>query len=81
MVEKIKLEMTSHPNAYRVSWLYKEHQFMVSKQYKVELKIVSYKDEVLCDFIPMDVFHVLFGRPWKYDINFIHDGRNNIYTI
>jgi hypothetical protein len=54
---------------------------MVSKKYKVELKIVSYKDEVLCDFIPMDVFHVLLGRPWKYDRNFIHDGRNNTYTI
>jgi hypothetical protein len=29
----------------------------------------------------MDVFHVLLGRPWQYDINFIHDGRNNTYTL
>jgi hypothetical protein len=29
----------------------------------------------------MDVCHVLLGRPWKYDINVIHDGRNNTYTL
>jgi hypothetical protein len=29
----------------------------------------------------MDVCHVLLGRPWKYDINFIHDGRRNNYTL
>jgi hypothetical protein len=31
--------------------------------------------------IPMDVFHVLLGRTWQYDINFIHDGRKNTYTF
>jgi hypothetical protein len=29
----------------------------------------------------MDIFHVLLGRPWKYDINVIHDGRKNTYTL
>jgi len=54
---------------------------MVSRQCKVEFKIGSYKDEVLCDVIPMDVFHVMLGMPWKYDKNFIHDGRKNTYTL
>jgi hypothetical protein len=54
---------------------------MVIKQCKVEFNIGSYKDEVLCDVIPMDVCHVLLGRPWKYDINVIHDGRKNTYTL
>jgi hypothetical protein len=47
---------------------------MVSGQCKVKFKIGGYRDEVLCDVIPMDVFHVLFGRPWQYDRNVIHDG-------
>jgi hypothetical protein len=81
MVEKINLEMTTHLSLYRVSWLQKGHQVMVSRQCKVEFKIGSYKDEVLCDVIPMDVCHVLLGRPWKYDRNFIHDGRKNTYTL
>jgi hypothetical protein len=31
--------------------------------------------------MPMDVFHVLLGRPWKYDRNVIHDGRKNTYAL
>jgi hypothetical protein len=81
MVEKIKLETKIHMNPYRVSWLQKGHQFMVSKQCKFQFNIGSYKDEFLCDFIPMDVCHVLLGSPCKYDRNVIHDGRKNTYTI
>jgi hypothetical protein len=29
----------------------------------------------------MDVYHVLLGRPWQYDINVIHDRRRNTYTL
>jgi hypothetical protein len=29
----------------------------------------------------MDVCHLLLGRPWKYDMNVIHDGRKNTYTL
>jgi hypothetical protein len=37
---------------------------MVIKQCLVEFKIGGYRDEILCDVIPMDVCHVLVGRPW-----------------
>ena len=54
---------------------------MVSGQCKVKFKIGGYRDEVLCDVIPMDVCHVLLRRPWQYDRNVIHDGRKNTYTL
>ena len=75
MVEKLDLETTTHPSPYKVSWLRKGHQVMVSQQCKVEFKIGGYKDEILCDVIPMDVCHILLGRPWQFDRNVIHDGR------
>jgi hypothetical protein len=81
MVEKLELETTAHPNSYKVSWLQKRHQVMVSLQCKVEFKIGGYKYDILCDVIPMDICHVLLGRPWKFDINGIHDGRKNTYTL
>jgi hypothetical protein len=81
MVEKLKLETTAHPNPYKVSWLQKGHQVMVSRQCKVEFKIGGYKDEILCDVIPMDVCHVLLGRPWKYDRNVIHDGEKILIPL
>jgi hypothetical protein len=29
----------------------------------------------------MDFYHIFLGRPWKYEINFIHDRINNTYTL
>jgi hypothetical protein len=41
----------------------------------------DYKDKIMCDVIPMDVCHVLLGRPWKFDRNVVHNGRMNTYTL
>jgi hypothetical protein len=81
MVEKLELETTDHPSPYRVSWIQKGHQVTVTKQCLVEFKIGGYNDKILCDVIPMDVCHLLMGRPWQYDKNVIHDGRMNTYTL
>jgi hypothetical protein len=81
MVEKLEMETVVHPSPYRVSWLQKGHQVNVTKQFLVEFKIGGYKDEILCDVIPMDVCHLLLGRPWQYDRNVVHDGRKNTYTL
>jgi hypothetical protein len=81
MLEKLELETVVQPSPYRVSWLQKGHQVNVTKHCLVEFKIGGYKDEILCDVIPMDVFHLLLGRPWKYDKNIVHDGRKNTYTL
>jgi hypothetical protein len=81
MVEKMELETTDHPSPYKVLWLQKGHQVNVTKQCLVEFKIGGYNDKILCDVIPMDVCHLLLGRPWQYDRNAIHDGRMNTYTL
>jgi hypothetical protein len=80
MVERLELETTDHPSPYKVSWLQKGHQVSVTKQCLVEFKIGGYNDKILCDVIPMDVCHLLLGRPWQYDRNVVHDGRMNTYT-
>jgi hypothetical protein len=81
MVEKLELETTAHPDPYKVSWLQKGHQVMVTKQCLFEFKIGGYRDEIVRDAIPMDVCHIVLGRPWQFDRNVIHDGRNNTYTL
>jgi len=53
----------------------------VTEQCKVEIQIDTYKDVILCDVMPMDMCHVLLGRPWKFDQKFIHDGRRNTYPL
>jgi hypothetical protein len=81
MVEKLELKTTKHPRPYKVSWLQKGHRVSVTKQCLVKFKIGNYHDEILCDVIPMDVCHILLGRPWQYDRNVVHDGRMNTYTL
>jgi hypothetical protein len=81
MVEKIELETVSHPSPYKVLRLQKGHQVTVTKHCLVEFKIGGYIDDILCDVIPMDVCHILLARPWQYDENVLHDGRNNTYTL
>jgi hypothetical protein len=81
MVEKLELETITHLSPYKVLWLQKGHQVTITKRCLVEFKIRGYRDEILCDVIPMDVCHFLLGRSWQYDINVVHDGRNNTYTL
>ncbi|XP_074305514.1 uncharacterized protein LOC141640730 [Silene latifolia] len=40
-----------------------------------------YKYEVLCDVVPMDACHILLGRPWEFDKNTTHQGKENVYSF
>jgi hypothetical protein len=80
-VEKLELETHRHPSPYHVTWLQKGHQVCVTRQCLVEFKMGEYRDKILYNVIPMDVCHVLLGRPWQFDRNVVHDGRMNTYTL
>ena len=64
MVDNMRLKKTKHPVPYKVSWLHKGHQILVSEQCKVYFQIGPYKDKILYDVMPMDVCHILLGRSW-----------------
>ena len=81
MVENLGLKKIKHPTPYKVSWLHKGHQILVSEQCEVEFWIGKYQDKVVCDVMPMDVCHILLGRPWQYDIEAIHHGWRNCYNF
>ncbi|XP_074290297.1 uncharacterized protein LOC141617026 [Silene latifolia] len=38
-------------------------------------------DEVMCDVLSMDACHLLLGRPWKFDRDCVHQGRENTYSF
>nr|KYP30990.1 hypothetical protein KK1_049336 [Cajanus cajan] len=43
----------------------------------IPISIGKYKEEVLCDIMPLEVSHVLLRRPWQFDKKTIHDGLTN----
>lgn len=77
MVEMLGLKQLKHPTPYKVLWLQKGHQLLVDEQCYMEFHIGRYKDKVICNIIPMDVCHILLGRPWQYDKKVVHDGKTD----
>jgi len=65
VVEKLELPTISHTKPYKLQWLSEERELIVNKQVLIALSIGKYKDEVLCDVVPMEATHVLLRRPWQ----------------
>ncbi|MCS5023605.1 hypothetical protein L2V44_13980, partial [Staphylococcus aureus] len=79
LVEKLKLQTLRHPNPYKLQWLNDSGEVRVTRQVLVSFSIGRYKDEVLCDVVPMQACHILLGRPWQFDRRVTHDGHTNRY--
>uniref|UniRef100_A0A2N9G5A0 Uncharacterized protein n=1 Tax=Fagus sylvatica TaxID=28930 RepID=A0A2N9G5A0_FAGSY len=58
-------------------WLNDCGEIKVNKQVLISFSIGKYKDEVLCDVVPMHAGHILLGRPWQFDRKVTHDGFKN----
>ncbi|XP_076918458.1 uncharacterized protein LOC143578882 [Bidens hawaiensis] len=81
-VQKLALKTESHHKPYKLQWLKKGGEVTVSKKALVSFSIgTTYKDDVVCDVVPMDACHLLLGRPWEYDRSIEHDGRSNSYSF
>ena len=62
VVEKLGLQTISHTQPYKLQWLSEEGEIIVNKQVLISFSIGKYKDEVLCDVVPMKATHILLGR-------------------
>lgn len=49
----------------------------MKERYLVPIQFLEYMDHIWCDVIPMDVGHVILGRPWLFDLDVIIHGRSN----
>ncbi|PRQ42827.1 putative nucleotidyltransferase, Ribonuclease H [Rosa chinensis] len=79
LVEYLQLPAQPHEAPYSLEWVKKGPQVRVVESCKVPVSIGKhYKDEVLCDIIDMDACHILFGRPWQYDVDVTYKGRDNV---
>jgi len=77
VVEMLGLPIISHKNPYKLQWLNEEGEIIVNKQVFITSAIGKYKDEVLCNVVPMEAPHVILGRPWQYDRKILHNDHTN----
>ncbi|KAL5801030.1 hypothetical protein ACOSQ3_032662 [Xanthoceras sorbifolium] len=81
LVKKLNLKTLKHPKPYKLQWLNDSGEVRVNKQVLVSFSIGKYKDEVVCDVVPMNAGHILLGRPWQFDRHVTHDGYTNRYSF
>ncbi|KAI0507969.1 hypothetical protein KFK09_014099 [Dendrobium nobile] len=82
MVEKLKLKTKPLVKSYKISWFKEGGKVPITKQCTINLTIGgAYKDQIVCDVVPLEVCHILLGRPWQYDNKTIHNGERNTYTL
>ncbi|XP_020682075.1 uncharacterized protein LOC110099310 [Dendrobium catenatum] len=82
VVQSLQLKTSKSPNPYKISWVKKGIDMVVTDMWKVNFSIGKhYASEVLCDVVDMDVCHLILGRPWKYNVGAIFDGRANTYSF
>ncbi|KAI0524322.1 hypothetical protein KFK09_003688 [Dendrobium nobile] len=82
MVQALQLKTTKSSNPYKISWVKKGVELVVTELCKVTFSIGKhYVGDVLCDVLDMDVCHIILGRPWQYDTGAIYDCRANVYSF
>lgn len=77
-VERLNLPTELHPQPYHVAWI-DNTSIPVTKRCLVPITYGNYKDSIHCDVVPMNVTHILFGRPWLFDCDVYHCGKENTF--
>uniref|UniRef100_A0A2N9GB76 RNA-directed DNA polymerase n=1 Tax=Fagus sylvatica TaxID=28930 RepID=A0A2N9GB76_FAGSY len=58
LVTRLGVKLIPHPNPYKVSWV-DTSSIDIKERCLLPIQFMSYKDEIWCDVIPMDVGHVI----------------------
>ena len=61
LVEKLNSALILHPKPYKLHWLNEDGDIKVNHQVDIQFSIGNYKDQLLCDVIPMEACHILLG--------------------
>ena len=81
LVKRLQVSVPPHPKPYKFHWLTNKEEIKVNSQALISFTLGRYKDEVICDVVPMHAGDILFGRPWQYVRKVTFDGLMNKYTF
>lgn len=81
-VNKLEILKEPHPALYSLGWLTEGVNLRITQRALVSFLIgPHYKDRIYYDVAPMDISHLLLGRPWEYYRKVTHDGAKNTYSF
>lgn len=47
----------------------------------IKFSFGNFSEQVLCDMVEMEAFHVLLGRPWMFHKKAFQNGKENTYEF
>lgn len=81
-LEKLGLSTEKYPKPYKLAWLKKNIDVIVSHRVLVSFSVgQTYTNDINCHVFPMDAFRILLRRTWKFDLETIHNDRDNTYSL
>lgn len=81
LIQAFPLSTWRHPTPHHVNWMNPTEKLKITHKVRVNFSVDNYIDKVDCNVVPMDVCHLLLGRPWEYDLNATHEGRSKQYSF
>jgi hypothetical protein len=78
---KIGLMTRLHTHPYYIQWLNNSGKAKVTHTARVHFSFGTYHDYADCNVVPMQACSLLLCHPWEFDIDAIHYGRSNKYTL
>jgi hypothetical protein len=75
VIKQLGLSTTPHPQPYNIRWLRQGRDLHVSQQCRLSYGIQSFKDEVLCDISPLDVYDILLGQPYMLKCHVVYESQ------
>jgi hypothetical protein len=73
VVKQFGLSTTPHSQPYNIEWLCQGRDLCVNHQFRWSYDIHPFKDEVLCDFSPLDVCDLLLGQPYMWRRHVVYE--------
>nr|GMD35943.1 Zinc finger, CCHC-type [Ipomoea batatas] len=82
LVQYLGLPTEPYPKPYKLRWIKEGLSVVVTEICRIPISIgKSYEDTITCEVIDMDACHILLGRPWQFDVDANHHGRENLYSF
>jgi hypothetical protein len=75
VIKRISLPTTPQPQPYTIGWLGQGSDLHISQQCQLSYGIKPFKDKVLCDVAPLEVFDVLLGQPYLWKCHVVYESR------
>ena len=81
LIKRLQIPTQDHPKHYKLQWLNNSGTIKVVSQALISFTLGKYKDEVLCDVLPMQAGDILLGRPWQFERRVMYDGYLKRYSF